>query len=240
MQVKTKNSAITGRSATVPHALARLIGVCALLCLLYLPGYSSLPAHAQGNRTDVELSTKDISLKESALGSLAADAIRASAKADAAFIAASSFTEDTISIKPGALTVGDLLKTLEYKGDTIAIVKLTGEQIRAALEHGLYLYPKSNSGFLHTSGIVATINPTAGGEKHVISIKINGSALDAGKTYKVAMPAPLANGALAYFKVWKKSDLDKDTGKTLENALTAYLVDHKTITKGDERLVAKK
>ncbi len=237
MQYKTKTSVIIGHYAAVARMLAGLIGTFALLCL---PCLCALPARAEGNRTDVELTTKDISQKESALGSLTADAIRASAKSDAAFIAASSFAEETISIKPGALTVAELLKTLEYKGDTIAIVKLTGEQIRAALEHGLYLYPKSNSGFLHTSGIVATINPTASGEKHILSIKINGSALDASKTYKVAMPAPLANGALAYFKIWKKSDLDKDTGKTLENALTAYLVDHKTIAKGDERLVAKK
>jgi hypothetical protein len=53
------------------------------------------------------------------------------------------------------------------------------------------------------------------------------------------MPAPLANGALAYFKIWKKSDMDKDTGKTLEDALHDYLADHKTIAKGEERLVVK-
>lgn len=216
----------------------RVALVCLLVTLAWLPGVP-VAGSADTNHTDTELSTRDIGDKETALGTLVADAIRASAKADAAFIPAAAFTEMPMTIKVGPFTVADLLKALEYKNENIALMKLTGEQIRRALEHSLYLYPRSISSFLQISGLTVTVNPDGDGDKHVVSIKIDGDALVAGKTYKVAMPLTLANGALFYLKYWKKSDMDKDTEKTLESAITDYLADHKTITKGEERLVAK-
>ena len=48
----------------------------------------------------------------------------------------------------------------------------------------------------------------------------------------------LANGALAYSKIWKNSE-KQDTSVTLEAAINSYLSGHRSITKGDERLVTK-
>ncbi|HZO88287.1 MAG TPA: 5'-nucleotidase [Chthonomonadaceae bacterium] len=192
---------------------------------------------AQTYRTDVELTTKEAGKKEVTLGNLVADAIRAAAKSDVAIIAASSFNETTLP--KGSFTAQDVLRAVDGKDDTIVLVKLTGDQLLRALEHGLYVYPISNSGFLQFSGMTVTFNPSAEKERRVVSVKIDGELLQPGKTYKVAMPAPLANGALAYFKIWKKSDIEKDTDKTLESAIIAYLNEHKTITKADERLVAR-
>lgn len=213
-------------------ALAGLIGAMA----------GSLCAAAAGiadtYKTEVELTTKNVGSKESNLGNIVADAMRAAAKTDIAIIPASAFNETTIA--KGSFTPADVLRALENKSDTIVIVKLTGDQIVHAMQHSLYLYPKlNNSSFLQTSGLTITVNPDADKEKKLVSVKLGDDALEAGKTYKVAMPAPLANGALAYFKFWKKENIDKDTEKTLEKAVTDYLSDHKTITKGDERLVAK-
>lgn len=217
---------------------AKILLLLGLLgALLLLPGAGAL-AQSDTVKTEIELSTKEIDAKENALGSLIADAMRDSANADAAFIAASAFADAT-TIPKGSASIANILKALEYKSDTVVIVKLTGTQITRAMEHGLYLYPKSNSGFLQFSGLTVTVNPDAEKEKRVVSVKVDGSALDANRVYKVAMPAPLANGALAYFKIWKKSDIDKDTGKTLEAVVTSYLREHKTISKGDERLVIK-
>jgi 5'-nucleotidase/UDP-sugar diphosphatase len=221
-----------GRRITV--ALVGLLGALALV------SGASAAGSGDTNRTDVELSTRDVGARETALGDLVADAIRASAKADAAFIPAATFTEMPITIKVGAFTAADLLKTLEYKNESIALVKLTGDQLRGAMEHSLVLYPKSNSSFLQISGLTVTVNPDGDNDRHVVSIRVGGDPIAAGKTYRVAMPLTLANGALTYFKYWKKSDLEKDTEKTLESVITSYLADHKTISKGDERLVAKK
>jgi 2',3'-cyclic-nucleotide 2'-phosphodiesterase (5'-nucleotidase family) len=127
-----------------------LVGFLGALALM--PGMPAAGS-AETNRTEIELSTKDIGAKEVALGDLVADAIRASAKADAAFIPAAAFTEMPVTIKAGAFTASDLLKALDYKNENIGLVKLTGEQIRGALEHSLELYPKSISSFLQISGL---------------------------------------------------------------------------------------
>ena len=213
-------------------ALVGLIGTMAFSLCVAAAG----SAETQKS-TDVELTTKEIGLKENVLGDFVADAMRASAKADIALIDASAF-EEQVTVPKGKFTNADLIKALSYKSDTIFVLKLTGDQLRSALEHGLFLYPKFNSAFLQFAGMTVTVNPTGGADKHVVSIKVGGDALENSKTYSVAMRAPLANGGLAYSKVWKSSE-KKDTQKTLDAAITAYLTDHATISKGDERLVTK-
>jgi 2',3'-cyclic-nucleotide 2'-phosphodiesterase (5'-nucleotidase family) len=194
-------------------------------------------AQADTLKAEVELTTKEVGSKESVLGDLVADAIHAAVKCDAAFIAADYFNE--VIVPKGPITTADILKSLVMPGDTITIVKLTGDQIQRGLERSLFLHPKFNSGFLQVSGLSVTFRPDADSDRRVISVKINGDTLDAAKTYQVAMPAPLAKGGLAYFKIWKASDIVKETDTTLQTAIVSYLADHKAITKGEERLVAK-
>ena len=213
-------------------ALVGLIGAMAFSLCVAAAGSADTQ-----RSTDVELTTKEIGLKENVLGDVVADAIRASARADVGLVDASAF-EDQVTVPKGKFTDADLLKALSYKSDDIYVLKLTGEQIRQALEHGLFLYPKFNSAFLQFSGMTVTVNPEGGAEKHVVSVKVNGDTLENNKTYTVAMRAPLANGGLAYSRIWKNSD-KKDTQQTLEAAITAYLNDHPTVTKGEDRLVTK-
>lgn len=194
-------------------------------------------------KTEAELTTKEIGTKESRLGETIADALRDAAKADVAFLAASSFTED-ITLPKGKAETADFVKALDFKGDAITVLKLTGAQIRKAMEHSLYLYPKTNSGFLQFAGMKVVVNPDADKESRVVSIAIDDEPIKNDKTYKVAMPAPLADGALGYSKIWKKSDIDKDAEKdlkekTLESAVTNYLKGKKSLAKGEDRLVVK-
>ena len=143
-----------------------------------------------------------------------------------------------MSLPRGGFGLPDALKSLEYKGDTIAIVKLTGDQIRGAMENSLFQQPARSGAFLQVSGLTVNYKASASAGKRVTSVKIGGADLQGGKTYRVAMPLPLANGASAYFKYWKKTDIEKETGITLETALANYLSEHKTIAKGEDRLVA--
>jgi len=210
----------------------------AAMMLLVIPS-----GRADTIKPDGELTTKEIGTKESQLGQIVADALRETAKSDIAFIAASSFTE-SVTLSKTKVETADILKALDFKSDAIRVVKLTGAQIRKAMEHSLYLYPKTNSGFLQFSGMKVTVNPDAEKDGRVVSITVDGEPLKNDKTYRVAMPAPLADGALAYSKIWKKNDVDKDADKelkdqTLETAITAFLSSKKTLPKGDERLVIK-
>jgi 5'-nucleotidase / UDP-sugar diphosphatase len=187
-----------------------------------------------------ELSTWNVRTDESNLANVIADAIRDVEKVDAAFIAASSFTD--VTIPKGTASAEDILKALEYRDDTIVVTKLTGAQVRRALEHGLTLLPQKNSAFLQVSGISAVIDGSAEKDKRVTALRIGGAAVKDTQTYTVAMPSPLANGALGYFKVWDKAKaIDHDTNKPLAQAVTDYLASVRTIgAKGEDRLAIKR
>ncbi len=201
------------------------------------------PALAAPDKIQVaaELSTKNVRTEESNLADIIADAVIKVESADVAFLAASSFAE--IVIPKGPASAADIVKSLAFRTDTVVIMKLTGAQIKQALAHGLELYPQRNRAFLQVAGLTAGIDggPSADKDKRIISITVSGSAVDDKKKYTVAMPSPLANGALAFDKVWSRSDIDHDTGRTLEECLTGFLSGKKSIgSKSEERLVFKK
>ncbi len=212
------------------------MAVCAG-ALAWCAGAAQTQGLATQDRAEVEISTKDVGSRETGIGDLVADAMRSMAHADVALISASEFTDATIHT--GQFAPAEVLHALTYTGDEIVVMRLTGDQIERALQHSLYLYPGYNSGFLQFSGLTVTFNPNGDKERHIVSVRIDDAALESGKAYHVAMPAPLANGALAYFKFWKKSEVERSTGKTLEAAVTTYLSEHKTVGKGEERLVAR-
>lgn len=216
----------------------KIVALVGLVVATALLTGTHIASNADTLKADAELSTKEIGSKENIVGNAIADAIRASAKSDIAFIAADYFNE--IKIPKGNFDSTEFLKALVMPSDKITIVKLTGDQITRAMERSLFLYPKFNSGFLQVSGMTVTFKPDGDVDRRILSIKVDGDALDNAKTYTVAMPAPLADGGLAYFKIWKKTDIDKKTEKTLQDALTAYYENTKSLPKGEERLVAKK
>ena len=212
---------------------------CGALAALLLLGVAAV-AGADTVRADVDLTTHDIGSKETLLGDTVADAIRGAAHADIAFVPASSFAD--ITLPKGAVNSADIVRALDsaYRTDTIVLVKLTGSQVVRALEQSVYLYPNTFNGFLSVSGLSATVNASADGDHRVSSVRVGGEPIDASHIYHVAMPEPLANGAYMYFRVWKKTDIQKDTERTLESALTAWLTEHRTLAKTEDRLALKK
>jgi 2',3'-cyclic-nucleotide 2'-phosphodiesterase (5'-nucleotidase family) len=221
-----------------------LTGLTAIALAAARTGAGSLPAApstvaAAPIQVLNELSTRNVRTEESNLADIIVDAIRDVEKTDAALIAASSFTD--VVIAKGTTTPADILKALEYQDDNIVVVKLTGAQLRRALEHGLTLLPQKNSAFLQVSGIGASIDPGAEKDKRVTALRVGGSAVKDTATYTVAMPSPLANGALGYFKIWDKKAIDHDTNKTLGRAVNDFLAGVRSVgAKGEERLAIKR
>jgi 2',3'-cyclic-nucleotide 2'-phosphodiesterase (5'-nucleotidase family) len=232
--------------------LLRIAGIVGALWLAFSEIGYAFPRADDILFVTAEMTTRNVRGEESKLANLIADAIRNVEKSDAAFITASAFAEATLS--KGTATISDILKALEVRSDRVVIVKLTGKQIRQALEHSLALFPQKSSALLHVSGLKMNADSTREKGSRVTSVKINGSEVQDDKTYTVAMPSPLANGALAYSKVWSRSDVDHETTRTLEQAITDYLTNEikpKTAPDGsgqariigddsEERLVIKK
>ena len=95
------------------------------------------------------------------VGQSIADIIRDAAKADIAFV------------PQGVFVVGEgtLLSQVQYPTDTVQVVSLTGQQIRAALEKAVLIYPTANPAFLYVSGISFAFAASSPAEHRVKAIR---------------------------------------------------------------------
>ncbi len=216
----------------LPLAAATLCGV----------GIAAVSARARGDlQTTIDLTTRGVRTEESRLADVVADALRSSASTDLAFVAASSF--DEVTLRRGTLSADAVLKAVSFKDDPVMVVKLTGAQVRKALEHSVALYPQGHSAFLQVSGMQATIDPRAPKGERVVQIRVGSSPIVDSRTYTVAMPGPLANGGLTYFNYWEKKDIDQERSgqRTVQEAVTTYLASRRSVGDGaEDRLVFKK
>src|SRR5690242_19541203 len=129
----------------------------------------------------------------------AADAIRAQAGADGAFLTAKNIKS--------TYNPQDLSTLMQYPTEGIVVVKLTGAEIRAAFEHAASLYPQANTSFLQISGFTVDISAGAPSEKRVVGVSTDAGPLNDTKTYQIAMPALLGRGGMGYFTIWDKSKI---------------------------------
>lgn len=176
------------------------------------------------------LGNKDIEKAETAVGDLAADAVRAFAKSEIAFIAASEIKAKGDPIPAGKVSASDLGELVSYYDDPLAVLKLTGAQIKQALEKAVSIYPQPNLGFLQVSGMKFTFLKEGGAGGRVTSITVNGSAIDETRTYTVALSNSMANGALGYWKVWSKTNVAQQyPDATIVKAISDYLTANQRI-----------
>jgi 2',3'-cyclic-nucleotide 2'-phosphodiesterase (5'-nucleotidase family) len=134
----------------------------------------------------------------------------------------------TIAWIPGAMledeAKGDLSSYLKFGTDEISVVKLTGEQIKTALERSISLYPTPNPSFLQVSGLEISFSKSAPADSRIRTVLVDGAELNPKATYEVAMPITIARGGLGYFTVWKKSEIVR----TLENVTLETLLKGKS------------
>jgi 2',3'-cyclic-nucleotide 2'-phosphodiesterase (5'-nucleotidase family) len=103
---------------------------------------------------------------------------------------------------------------LAHPDDEVVVLSLRGEQILQALERALELYPQKNNAFLQLAGAEVRFNPKAEPGKRILSVVIAGAKLEPERVYKVATTAPMARGALGYFRVWSRDQITQSTGRT--------------------------
>ena len=157
---------------------------------------------------------------ESAFGRLAADAVRATGKADIALINAGALRPGTL--ENGPVERADLAPLLSFGEDQIVAVVLTGAQLRAALERAASVYPVGSPAFLHVSGLSATFDPDAAVGSRVGAISVGGQAVEPNKTYRAAMPVSLAQGAAGYFNIWNGAQ-NTASGTQFIDAVGGYI-----------------
>ncbi|RAZ69560.1 cell wall-binding repeat-containing protein [Planococcus maitriensis] len=105
------------------------------------------------------------------------------------------------SIDEGPITYGEVLTVMPF-GNALAIMEVTGQEIKDALEHSVREYPKENGGFLHVSGMFFNYDGKAPAGDRVLSVFVDNGEyygeLDLEETYTVATNSFTAKGGDGY------------------------------------------
>jgi len=152
---------------------------------------------------------------ESALGDLLADAQRSVMETDVAFITTGTMRSD---LKQGNATWGDVFTIQPFSG-TVVSMKLTGQQIRDALERQWQepLPPHP----LGVSGLSYTYDTKQPAGSRVQEVRVGGVSLDPAATYTAAMMDYLSIGGDGY-TVFMNGTLIT-TGSSDVDTLASYL-----------------
>ena len=134
------------------------------------------------NTIELDGERNSVRFGETNLGNLITDAMMDETGADLAITNGGGIRA---SIKVGDITKGDVVSVLPF-GNFVVTKQLTGAQIKEVLEFGVRSYGESLGGFPHIAGIKFVVDPSKPVGDRIISLTINGEALDMNKTYTVA------------------------------------------------------
>lgn len=121
--------------------------------------------------------------EESTLANLINDALLNKTNAEISMTSAGSMLRN---IQKGDIKYSDIVESVIF-GNTVITKKLTGKQIKDAIEIGASIYPESSSTFLHFGNLVYTIDANKNSGSRVTSIKVKGKNLEDSRQYLVAM-----------------------------------------------------
>lgn len=178
--------------------------------------------------TEIDTRRGSVRSGETAFGNLLADAMRAATGSDVALTNGGGIRGDT-TYRPGTKITRKLLLTELPFGNRTVKLRLTGAQLRQALENGVRQFSRfDQSGrgtarFPHVSGLAFSFDARRPAGSRVTGITVGGAALDAGKTYTLATNDFLARGGDGY-AVFRSGEVLIDS--TSGGLMAGQLIDH--------------
>lgn len=155
---------------------------------------------------DIAWSSPLVRTKESALGNLAADALRDYCDAD---IAIQNGGGVRAGLTAGDVTVGDIFAMLPFD-NKVTLVEVTGQTVWDALENGISGYPATDGRFPQVSGLSYTFDGAKPAGERLISVTMeDGTPLDLNAWYKLACNDFMCGGGDGYTML---NVLNPDTG----------------------------
>lgn len=133
---------------------------------------------------------ENVRTKETNLGNLSADAVRTATKADIGFVNGGNIR---VSLEPGEITLDKVLELFPFS-NILQTIKLTGAEVREALEVSVSGYPATQGGFLQVSGLDFSFDPSKEAGSRVAEVNVGGEPIDPAKEYVVAINDFLIEG----------------------------------------------
>jgi 5'-nucleotidase len=158
-----------------------------------------------------------------------ADSFRRAAGADVALINGGSIRADDV-LPAGDLTARDVLSILPF-GNDLAVIKVTGDVLLQALEHGVSLTaPGAEPGrFPQVSGIRFSFGASKPPGARVADVTVNGKPLDPKKTYTLVTTSFVAGGGDQYAMFKGRPGVPLKQKLTDSGVLRKAIEDAKTI-----------
>ncbi len=190
------------------------------------------------------LTSNGSSHAETNFGDLVADAVKATDQTcDMAMVPSTEIKE--VTIPSGNASTDDIEQVLRAEDDTqdtVVMLRLTGAQVRQAIERSISHAPEPFAGFLQVAGLRVTYASTAAAGSRVTSLTLvsTGKSIEQGTYYRVATTRLLADGSLGYFVIWNSADIASDTHVPIGKSLADYAQAHQPVSAQLEgRIVAK-
>ncbi len=149
--------------------------------------------------TEIELDSRNATMRtgEAAIGDLFADAIRATTQSEIAVINGGGLRGGKIYPAGSAITRRDVLAELPF-GNRIAVLAISGRDLRAAIENGLSRLPAANGRFPQVSGMTINADPLRAPGQRVRAIHVGDAPLNDDRLYRLATNDFLARGGDDY------------------------------------------
>jgi len=193
-------------------------------------------------KTAVELDSRRSSVRsrETAMGNLIADAIRAGVGAEIGLANGGGIRGDRTYDAGATLTRKDVLSELPF-GNVTVVLGLTGAHLLEALENGVSRVEDTAGRFPQVSGVSFVFDRAKAAGSRVSNVMVNGQALDTARVYKVATNDYIAGGGDGYAALKQGKVLIDKSGATL---MATMVMDYITVkgavdTKVSGRIVSK-
>lgn len=135
--------------------------------------------------------------QESAFGNLLADSLRDFYKADVGLINGGVIRGERIYQPKTKIARRDIAKELPFR-TRVVFLKVTGEQLIAALENGMSQMEDLKGRFPHVSGLTVHYNSSAPPGNRILSVLFNGKPVQNGDSLTLATSDYLASGGDGY------------------------------------------
>ena len=192
--------------------------------------------------TAVLLDSRGVTVRtgEAAIGNLIADAVRMSTGADAAVINGGAIRANKPYPPGSALKRSDIYAELPF-GNHVAMIEISGKDLKAAIENGLSLLPQPAGRFPQVSGLTIEADVSKPAGRRVVSIKVAGEPVQESVFYKVATNDFMARGGDGYVTFRDAKQLIRDfDGPLVVNEVMAYVRGVGTVRTGVEGRVILK
>ena len=177
-------------------------------------------------RSRVELDGRNtrVRSRETNLGNLIADAIRAEVGADMAIVNSGGIRGDRL-YPAGSLTRRTLLEIHPF-GNVVCKIQVPGRVVLEALAFGVSKLPAAAGHFPQVSGLTYRVDLSAPPAERVQEVRVGGTPLEVEKLYTIAVPDYLIEGGDGYTMFAGHPQLvSHDTGRLMVAALETFIAD---------------